>query len=123
MHIVDIPRHTWTDQLNAFTAIHEGRLVSLDVTGAAGTQHQLESLPLLGIATDRGRHGGTVTLSIARGRDHFSHTIPGVSKIQLQTSDDGFAAALLIESVGGIETRLRCGAATIPATVNAASIG
>jgi hypothetical protein len=119
MRIIDIPRHAWTEQVNAFTAVHEGRLVSLDVDGSAGTQHQIDDLPLLGISTDRAHDDGTITVSIARGRDHFSHTIPGVSRIYLQTSDDGAAAALVFESAGGVKTRLRVRSAVLPASVDA----
>ena len=62
---------------------------------------------------------GTITVSVARStREHFSHTIPEVSRIYLQICDNGADSALLVESAGAVTTRLGLRAAALPETVD-----
>ena len=65
MRTVEIPREAWVEQLNEFTAIHEGWLVSLDVLGPEiGAQPEIVNLPLLGVSADRIDHDGAIAVSV-----------------------------------------------------------
>jgi hypothetical protein len=113
MRTFEIPREAWVDQLNAFTTMHEGWLVSLDVLGPEiGAQPEIDNLPLLGISADRIDHDGTIAISVARSAaEHFTHIIDGVARVYVEQSDDGATAALLVESVDGTRTVLQFRAA------------
>jgi hypothetical protein len=114
MRILEIPRETWTEQLNAFTIAHEGWLVSLDVFGGEiGAQPEITNLPLLGVSADRVDHDGTIAVSVARSAtEHFTHIVRGVARIYFEQADDGATAALLVESVDGTRTVLQLRAPT-----------
>lgn len=119
MGTVEIPREQWVRRLNEFTLVHDGWLVSLDVLGRElGAQHEVENLPLIGVAADRLDDDGTVAISVARsGREHFTHVIQRVTRIWLE-SDDGAETALAFESADGLKTILRFRVAALPETVD-----
>jgi hypothetical protein len=114
MRIIEIPRETWTAQLNAFTIAHEGWLVSLEVFGGDfGAQPEITNLPLLGVSADRVNHDGTIAVSVARSAvEHLTHVVRHVARIYVEQADDGATAALLIESVDGTRTVLQLRAPT-----------
>jgi hypothetical protein len=74
MRTVEIPREASATRLAAFTAIHEGRLVSLDVLGAEiGAQPAVVNLPLLGVSADRINHDATIAVSVMlSSTSHFT---------------------------------------------------
>ena len=120
MRTVEIPREAWVEQLNEFTAIHEGWLVSLDVLGPEiGAQPEIVNLPLLGVSADRVDHDGTIVVSVMLSpTEHFTHMIHGVTRIYIERADDGADAALEIESADGTRTILRFRVAALPETVD-----
>jgi Family of unknown function (DUF5335) len=117
---VEIPREAWIRQLNEFTAIHEGWLVSLDVLGPEiGAQPEIVNLPLLGVSADRIDHDGVIAVSVmVSAAEHFTHMIHGVTRIYVERADDGADAALEIESADGMRTILRFRVAALPETVD-----
>jgi hypothetical protein len=116
---IEIPRETWVDQLNEFTTLHEGWLVSIDVLGQEiGAQAEINNLPLLGVSADRIDHDGTIAISVARSTtEHFTHLISAVTRIYVERIDDGAQAALRIDSLDGTTTILRFRAPVLPHTV------
>ena len=120
MRTVEIPRETWVEQLNEFTAIHEGWLVSLDVLGPEiGAQPEIINLPLLGVSADRADHDRAIAVSVMlSATEHFTHTIHGVTRINIERADDGADAELEIESADGTRTILRFRVAALPETVD-----
>ncbi len=120
MRTVDIPREAWVHKLNEFTAIHEGRLVSLDVLGPEiGAPTGNRQLHPLGVSADRIDHDGTIAVSVVRSAtEHLTHIIHAVTRIYVGRTDDGADAALQIESVNGATTILRFRAAALPETVD-----
>ena len=120
MRTVEIPREAWVQQLNEFTAIHEGWLVSLDVLGPElGAQPEIVNLPLVGVSADRIDHDGTIAVSVmVSASGHFTHIIQGVARLCVERADDGADAALEIESGDGTRTILRFRVAALPETVD-----
>ena len=120
MPTVEIPREDWVRQLNEFTNIHEGWLVSLDILSTElGAQPEIDNLPLLGVSADRIDHDGTIVVSVAgSASEHFTHIIENVARIYVERTDDGADAALEIESADGTRTILRFRVAALPETVD-----
>ena len=120
MRTVEIPREAWVEQLNEFTAIHEGWLVSLDVLGPEiGAQPEIINLPLLGVSADRIDHDRAIAVSVmVSATGHFTHMIHGVTRIYIKRADDGADAALEIESADGTRTILRFRVTALPETVD-----
>jgi uncharacterized protein DUF5335 len=120
MRTVEIPREAWVQQLNEFTAIHEGWLVSLDVLDPElGAQPEIVNLPLVGVSADRIDQDGAIALSVmVAATGHFTHVIQGVTRIYVERADDGADAALEIESGDGTRTILRFHVAALPETVD-----
>jgi hypothetical protein len=109
MPIVELPRDRWKDELNTFTAAHEGWLASIDVFGSEiGAQHEIRDMPLIGVSADRINHDGAIAVSVARSTaDHFTHMIHGVMRIFIERQTDDTPAFFLIESSDGTRTMLR----------------
>ena len=119
MLTVEIPREAWVEQLNEFTAIHEGWLVSVDVLAPEiGAQPEIVNLPLLAVSADRIDHDGAIAVSVLSATEHLTHMIHGVTRIYIERADDGADAALEIESVDGTRTILRFRVTALPETVD-----
>jgi hypothetical protein len=116
----EIPREAWVRQLNEFTTIHAGWLVSLDVLGPEiGAQAEIVNQPLLGVSADRIDHDGTIVVSVMlSATERFTHMIHGVTRIYVERADNGADAALEIESVDGTRTILRFRVTALPETVD-----
>lgn len=109
MSTTQIPRAAWTAALNEFSVLHAGWLISVDVwTPEVGTLSEITDLPLLGVSADRNEQDGTIAISAAASvSDHIAHTIHGATSVSIERQPDGTAAALHIESAGGLKTSLR----------------
>ena len=119
MPTFQIPRSEWPRQLNEFTAIHEGWLLSLEVLDPEiGAQPEFENLPLLGISADRASDLGAISVTVSRpSGEHFTHLMNGVERIWIDQTEDGADAALEIES-DRTRTILRFRSAVRPETVD-----
>jgi len=120
MQTIEIPRRTWAQRLNEFTAVHEGWLVSVDIVGPeAGRQREVWHLPLLGISADRADHEPIIEVSVARSAtEHLTHVIRDVVHISVEQTDTGADAALQIASADGTKTVVRLRTAALPETVD-----
>lgn len=119
MPSVEIQRDDWDAALNAFTRVHDGWLVSLDLVDEDGTRTAIHHLPLAGVSVDR-LHGETaIVISTARSAsDHVTHVIAGARRVILRKTDTGADAALEIESRDGAATVLTLRVAALPETVD-----
>jgi hypothetical protein len=117
---IEIPREDWADRLNAFSRMHEGWLVSLDVLGPEiGAQPEVDNLPLLGVTADRVGHDGTIAISVARSpAEHATHLVHRATHLHIEQTDEGADAALQVESADGTKAVLRFRAAALPETVD-----
>jgi Family of unknown function (DUF5335) len=120
MRTIEVPREAWARRLNEFTAIHDGWLVSLEVTGPEiGAQPQVDNLPLLGVSADRVDHDGSIAISVARsGAEHLTHIIRDVRHVAIEQTDEGADMAMQIEAGDGTIAILRFRAAALPETVD-----
>jgi hypothetical protein len=99
-NVYEVPHEHWVDELNAFTLLCEGWLVSIDVFGHdPGEALAIQRVPLVGVSADCLEHGGVVSISVARSAaGHFTHHVHGVRRIFVELAVDGTRAGLLIES-------------------------
>ena len=118
MQTIEVPGVRWTQELNAFNAIHDGWLVSLDVLDPQlGAQPQFHDLPLVGI-TYEAEHAPAMTITAGRGFDFVTHVVPSPARLWIERSEEGADAALEIESGDGSRYLLRFRAAVLPETVD-----
>ena len=120
MQTVEIPRQSWTRQLDEFSAVHEGWLVTLEIlTPDLGARPEIVDLPLVGVSLDRGGHNDTIVVTVARTpTEHHSHPIRSATRVFIESADDGPAAALEVESADGSKTILRFRSTPRPETVD-----
>jgi hypothetical protein len=116
---IELARADWTRALNAFSAAHEGWLVSLDILSPdIGAQPEITDLPLVGATFEPAGDG---TIAVAAGRPatgHIMHMIDAPSHIWVERTDSGADAALEIESADGTKAILRLRTAARPETVD-----
>jgi hypothetical protein len=110
----------WIPALDELSAAHEGWLVSVDVLSSEiGAQHEIESLPLLGVSADRSDRGTTVTIAAGRPPgERVTRVIGDVSRVYVGRTDQGADAALEIESADGTRTILRFRVPVLPERVD-----
>jgi len=100
MQTVVIPRADWRATLDEFSSCHEGWRVSLELlTPELGAQHEIEDLPLRGVAAEVGAKDSTITIAAgSKGLDQVTHVIHEPTRVQLEKNDAGADMALEIES-------------------------
>jgi hypothetical protein len=109
MQTIDVPQRDWSRTLDEFSALHDRRLVSLDILWPdLGAQSAIQDLPLLGITAEL-QHADPVIIIEAGHSDgeHVSHVIHGPAYVRIAREDDGRDVALEIESSGGSTNILR----------------
>ena len=117
---VEVPRSEWASTLDAFSRVHDGWLVSLDLSDSrSNRQREFENLPLVGVSADLDDHEAMVVISVTRDRgEYLAHPIPAVSRIAVERSADGAEAALQIDSADGTKSVLRFRTAVLPECVD-----
>ena len=120
MRTEEIPRNAWNRTFNAFNAMHEGWLVSVEVLNSGiGAQMEVENLPLMSVSAAATDVDPAVTISAGDAADrHISHTIRGARRVHIERTDEGADAAMQIESEDGTLTILRFKSARLPETVD-----
>ena len=99
MGLADIPREEWTSRLDAFTAMHEGCLVSLDSDDTS--EEAIHGLPLIGISADRIDHDGSIAISVAASANaHVTRVIEGVTRVSIRPMYDGADTVLEMDADG-----------------------
>lgn len=109
MQTIEVPQRDWSRTLDEFSALHEGRLISLDVLWPdMGAQSAIQDLPLLGITAEL-QHTDPVIVIEAGHSDgeHVSHVIHAPASVRIARQDQGVDVALEIESSGGSTNILR----------------
>jgi len=105
MTTVEIARSDWEKSLDAFSAVHEGWLISLEVLSAGlGAQPLITDLPLVGVTLDD-REGQSIAIAAERSaKEHTTHFVPAPARLWLERTDDGVDVALQIEAADGTRT-------------------
>jgi hypothetical protein len=109
MHTRDVPTDQWQPILDAFTRLHEGERMGIEVVGLTkGLRNDLSSRPLLGIVAipDCG-HGTCIELIAGPQAEPQSRTILHPSHLSVTEREDGFPMALQITEDSGAVTLLR----------------
>jgi len=109
MHTRDVPTDQWQPILDAFTRLHEGERMGIEVVGLTkGLRNDLSSRPLLGIVSlpDCG-HGACIELIAGPQTEPQSRTILHPSHLSVTEREDGFPMALQITDDSGAVTLLR----------------
>jgi hypothetical protein len=117
---IEIPRGEWSDTLDEFSRMHEGWLVSLDITTAPsiGAQPEFRQMPLVGI-TAEAIDGGTIAIVVAEPKgDHVTHMIHSPTRVFVEQTNAGAHAALEIDSADGMKAVLRFRTTALPETVD-----
>ena len=109
MQTVVIPRADWRATLDEFSSCHEGWRVSLELlTPELGAQHEIDNLPLRGVAAEVGAKDSTITIAAgSKGLDQITHIIHAPTRVQLEKNDAGADMALAIESSDHAKAILR----------------
>jgi hypothetical protein len=115
----EIPRPEWASFLAAFSRMHRGWRVRIEVFGAdIGAQEEAE-LPLMGVIVDPEPAGMRVTITLGlEPDDHVSHSIEHPTRIRLAQTDEGADQALEIEAKDGAITLVRFLSPALPETVD-----
>lgn len=116
---IEIPRADWSRALEAFSAIHEGWLVSLDVLSPSiGAQPEIAELPLVGVTFEPDDEG-LITLTVAPAASgHMTHAVRSPAHVWIERTDTGADVALDIESADGTQAILRFRTPALPETVD-----
>jgi uncharacterized protein DUF5335 len=119
MRTVTIPRADWPAKLDAFSAVHEGWRISLDVlTPEIGAQPEVADLPLRGVTAEVGSRDSTITIAAgSKDSEQVTHTIHAPTRVQLEQDDTGADVALQVESKAA-RTILRIKSPALPETVD-----
>jgi Family of unknown function (DUF5335) len=109
MSTQEIPNAEWNTFLDNFSRQHEGWLATLEVLGLdIGAQQEARDLPLEGITATTDDQSPTIAISLGKGPDnHVTHAITEPTRVWLEETPEGAAAALEIESADEVKTLLR----------------
>jgi hypothetical protein len=121
MQTIEIPPQRWPQACDAFSAAHEGWLISIDVLASdLGAQPEVRDLALVGIVAESHDRNGTITISVAgpSGAAHTTHTIHAPTRVQLERTEAGADVAMQIESAEKSTTIVRLRTAARPDTVD-----
>lgn len=119
MLTVEVPRADWASALTAFTAVHDGWLVSVDLLPDVGSQPVISNLPLLGVSAGHSGQDDAIVISAASSpMDHVTHIVRAVTRLYIERTDEGADVALGLPSTDGTETILRFRTVALPETVD-----
>jgi hypothetical protein len=102
MKTIEITRNDWERSLDAFSAAHEGWLVSLEVLSPSlGAQPIMTDLPLIGVTVDD-KQGEGIAISAERPNgEHTTHFVAAPTHVWVERTDEGTDVALEIEGSDG----------------------
>jgi hypothetical protein len=111
MYRIEVARKDWPRTLDAFSAAHEGWLISLDLLGPAvglGLHQEIRELPLRGVTAEIGGREPSITIAAARtDGEHITHLVRSPTRLRIDRTEDGDDVALRIESAEGTSAILR----------------
>ncbi|HUJ16093.1 MAG TPA: DUF5335 family protein [Thermoanaerobaculia bacterium] len=100
MAATEVPRSDWNRFFDRFTRLHNGAIVSVNVSGVLfGCQNAALDRPLRGISADRG--------DVLIDTDHLGHRVPSVRRVAIQSTAEGAVAALDLDAGDGTRTVVR----------------
>jgi len=122
MTTVEITRSDWEKSLDAFSAVHEGWLISLEVLSPGlGAQPVMTDLPLVGVSLDD-RQGQGIAIAAERSAgEHTTHFVLAPTRLWIERSDDGVDVALQIEAADGSRAIVQMKTPARPETVDGIS--
>ena len=101
MQTIEILPPVWPQACDAFSAAHEGWLISIDVLASdLGAQPQVRDLPLVGIVAELRGGDSTITISVVgpSGAEQLTHTVHAPTRVRIERTDEGADVAMQIES-------------------------
>jgi hypothetical protein len=109
MSTQEIPRSEWNSFLDSFSRRHEGWLATLEVMGPdIGAQREARDLPLEGITATTDDESRAIAISLGKSpEEHVTHAVTKPTRVWLEETPEGAAAALEIESADDVKTLLR----------------
>lgn len=111
----EITRDEWHPFFDAFSGMHRGWLVTLEIRGSApGEAVRTVDVPLEEIAAEGARGGERISIVLRpTSSDEISHVVEAPQRVWLRQSDDRPESALEIQSARGT-TLLRFARSTLP---------
>jgi hypothetical protein len=115
----EIPQREWSRQLDEFSRMHQGWLVSLEIVSRSlGVQSEFHQLPLVGVTAELAKRN-MISISVAEPTGgHLTHLIYSPTQLSIEKTDVGADAALNIESADGTKASLRFRTPALPETVD-----
>jgi hypothetical protein len=121
MQTIEIPPRVWPQAFDAFSAAHDGWLISIDVLASdLGAQPQVRDLPLVGIVAELRGGDSTITISVVgpSGAEQLTHTVHAPTRVRVERTDEGADVAMQIESAEKTTTIVRFRTPALPETVD-----
>jgi hypothetical protein len=119
LQTVEIARADWPRTLEAFSAIHEGCRVSLEILSPEiGAQPEIADLPLVGTTFEPAHDGAIVIAAGGSAANQIDHIIRAPQRLWIAHTASGADAALEVESADGAKTILRLTTPVRPETVD-----
>lgn len=121
MQTIEIPPRVWPQACDAFSAAHEGWLISIDVLASdLDAQPEVRDLPLVGIVAEVRGSDRTITISVVgpSGAEQLTHTVHAPTRVRVERTDEGADVAMQIESAEKTTTIVRFRTPALPETVD-----
>jgi hypothetical protein len=119
MNTVEIARTDWERALDAFSAMHEGWLVTLEVVSPTiGAQPVMTNMPLVGVTLEDREAQGIAIAAERTPDDHATHFVATPAHVWVERTEDGSDVALQIESSDGSRAILELKTPARPETVD-----
>jgi len=106
----EVARNEWRSFFDTYSQLHEGWLVTMEVSGedVPGEQIESDALPLLGISADtKGSEKNAIEITLGQGpSDELTHIVHDATRVQFMRADGGGFESIRIESADGDQTIL-----------------
>jgi hypothetical protein len=112
MDTQEIPHEQWPQYLDQFSRLHRGKAARVHTADPeVGFQANAEGLPLIGLSDDHpGRPDETIRVMLGGDSGtHVDHAVPRPAHVRVTEWNDGYSAALQIESSDGDMTLVQVG--------------
>jgi hypothetical protein len=110
---LEITRDEWLPFFDAFSGMHRGSPVTLEVVASGEEDELAADVPFENIAAESAERIAIVLRS-SGGADEISHVVEAPEHVWLRQDESDTTAALEIQSSRGTTTRLRFAAGDLP---------
>jgi len=116
----DIPRQEWADFFDAFSRMHQGWLVTLEVIDEdIGDRLEAREARLSGVVSELRCHPEAIeVLADDPAGMHLSHTVREPVSVQVKETEAGAHEVLRLESQAGVVTLLKFARTALPSEVD-----